>query len=221
MLKRRKLKNSTIIFIGIIIILIGVVIIASNYLVSKKYKVFSDMSILLYESETPKNISSINIETTSGLLSPLNYIDKYVVKQKPDAPASPKYSYIGILEIPKLNVKNGFVSPDSKYNNVDYNITVINGSQMPDVSNSNLILAAHSGFCSVCYFNDLYKLNKGDEAYIHYNEVTYKYKIVKIYTVNKTGTVSLYKNPDKQTLTLITCTRNSDTKQTVYILELE
>ena len=91
---------------------------------------------------------------------------------------------------------------------------------MPDEENNNLILAAHSGSCSYCYFNKLYKLQKGDSAYISYNGKEYKYEIVKIYEVEKDGTVAIYRDYSKNTLTLITCTRNSDTKQTVYILEL-
>ena len=73
-------------------------------------------------------------------------------------------------------------------------------------------MAAHSGDCPVCYFEKLYKLRKGDKAYIHYNSVKYEYEIVDIYEVEKDGTVAIYRNYDKNCLTLITCTRNSNTK---------
>ena len=48
----------------------------------------------------------------------------------------------------------------------------------------------------------------------------YVYKIVNIYEVEKDGTVAIYRNYDKTTLTLITCTKNNDASQTVYIAEL-
>ena len=76
--------------------------------------------------------------------------------------------YLAKLEIPKINVKRGFLDVKSKYNNVDYNVTVINGSTMPDEDNNNLILASHSGYCSVCYFHDLYKIELNDIAIIYY-----------------------------------------------------
>ena len=42
-----------------------------------------------------------------------------------------------------------------------------------------------------------------------------------IYDVNKTGEVEIKRDPNKNTLTLITCTKDSDTKQTVYITYLK
>ena len=219
MFAKIKLKNSTFLFIGILIIIVGIFIGSFEYLKSKKDKAFSKMNILLYESEIPENIESN--ETTDE-----------VENNQPETPEEPQptpeepkknitYNYIGTIEIPKLNLKRGFLSLDSKYNNVNYNITVINGSTFPDQENNNLILAAHSGNCSVCYFNTLYKLELGDIAYLDYAGTKYTYKIVNIYEVEKTGKVTIYRNYNISTLTLITCTRNSDTKQTVYILELE
>ena len=49
---------------------------------------------------------------------------------------------------------------------------------------------------------------------------SYKYIVNDIYEVEKTGTVAIYRDYSKKVLTLITCTRNSNTEQTVYILEL-
>lgn len=223
MLKKIKLQNSTVIFIGILLIIIGILVGFSDYLKEKKIKAFSDMNILLYESEVPENIDSEEIieerqdeevkeEEPSG--------DKE--KEEPQKPQKPqiKYNYIGILEIPKINLKRGFLDVNSKYNKVDYNITVIRGSTFPDEKNNNLILASHSGNCSVCFFHNLYKLSKGDIAHLYYKNIKYSYKITNIYEVKKTGTVSIYRDYSKDTLTLITCTRNSNTKQTVYILEL-
>ena len=66
----------------------------------------------------------------------------------------------------------------------------------------------------------LFNLSIGDKAYIYYNGVKYYYKITDIYEVEKTGKVAIYRDYEKSTLTLITCTRGSDTKQSVYILEL-
>lgn len=214
-----KLKNSTILLIGILIISIGVCVGLYEYFVERKNKAFSDMNILLYEHEQPQNITAefnddvIEEDQSNDLeqnLEETNQINKV-----------PIYNYLGIIEIPKINLKNGFYDLDYKYNNVDYNVTVINGSTYPDEQNNNLILAAHSGNCNYCYFDNLYKLSRGDIAYLQYKNRKYSYKIVNIYEVEKDGTVTIYRDYSKNCLTLITCTRGSNTKQTVYILEQE
>ena len=71
------------------------------------------------------------------------------------------------------------------------------------------------------FFNELYRLNIGDEAYVTYKGKKYTYKITNIYKQPKTGKIAIYRNYDKTTLTLITCTNNDDTTQTVYIAELD
>lgn len=214
MLKRINLNNSTILLIGIVLITIGISMGFMEYFKTKKDKAFSDMNIKLYENEQPELIESEEQLEEKIEQKPVEE------KKEEQKPIEFAYNFIGILEIPKLNLKRGFLDLNSRYNNVDYNITVIKGSTFPDEENNNLILAAHSGPCSICFFNDLYKLSIGDSANIRYKNVLYSYKIVKIYEVEKDGTVGIYRDYTKNVLTLITCTRNSDTKQTVYILEL-
>ena len=213
MLRKIKLQNSTLIIIGILIIASGFILGFHEYFEERKNKTFSEMNILLYENEMPEN----KIESESEVKDNIKTEESNIVDS---SSTDTSYNYIGFLEIPKINLKAGFLDINSKYNNVDKNITIIRGSTMPDEENNNLILAAHSGFCSYCYFNKLYKLNKGDIAYLSYKDKKQKYEIVNIYEVEKDGTVAIYRDYSKKTLTLITCTRNSDTKQTVYILEL-
>lgn len=213
MLKRINIKNSTIILIGIIIIAIGICLGLYEYFEERKEKIYSNMNIMLYEEEQPENIVEEDIQSENN---EQNNQEQQVTEEKPIEQTP---NYIGILEIPKINLKRGFYGLGNTYNNVDYNVTVINGSTLPGVENYNLILAAHSGNCSICYFEKLYKLKKGDIAYIDYQNNKYEYKIVDIYEVEKDGTVAIYRDYNKNCLTLITCTRNSNTKQTVYILE--
>ena len=205
-----KLKNSTLLFIGMLILCSGVFLGSYEYFREKKDKVFSDMNILLYESEMPERID--DDVTPAPTPEPSN----------PDIeqPQERNYDYIAVLEINKIGLKRGFVSIDSPYNNVDLNITIIGGSTMPDETNSSLILAAHSGYCSYCYFDYLYLLTLGDTASVYYKGVKYNYTIVDIYNVEKTGSVTVKRKRNKDTLVLITCTHNSYTEQTVYILEL-
>ena len=75
--------------------------------------------------------------------------------------------------------------------------------------------------CDVCFFDKLFNLTIGDKAYINYKNIKYTYSLVSTYEVEKDGTVAIYRDYNKNTLTLITCTRYSNTKQTVFIFELE
>ena len=115
----------------------------------------------------------------------------------------------------------GFLDQRSELNDVEKNIFIVEGSSYPDVEKGNLMIAGHSGTGWKAFFNDLYKLTTGDIAEVSYKNKKYTYKIVNIYKQPKTGKIAIYRNYDKTTLTLITCTNFDDTTQTIYIAELE
>lgn len=214
--KRKQPRKSTVLLFAFIIFILGVFITGYNYLIEKKAKVYSSMNLLLYEDETPKEVDNDTFNTS---VSEENNSEQIKTEQE-KSNKKISYNYIGTLEIKTINLKRGFLSVDSPYNNVDRNVTVVKESIFPDQENSNLILVAHSGNCAVCYFDKLYKLEKGNKATINYKNKKYTYNLVNIYNVEKTGQVEIRRDPKKDTLTLITCTHNSDHEQTVYIFEL-
>lgn len=150
-------------------------------------------------------------------------IDEEKIKEQPkqEEKKTSNYNYIGVLEIPKINIKRGFLNIKDKGNNVNKNLQVIKGSDMPNVKNGNLIIAAHSGNSYISYFKNLYKLSNEDVAYVYFNNIKYTYKVVGKYDAEKSGKVTIHRDNKKNTLTLITCSQTDKTKQTVYILELE
>lgn len=213
-------KNNLIVSIGVITIFLGISILISNYINEKVDHAYAYMNNLLLESieeniEIEEEVISIE-ETTSSFQETTSQI---VNKTEPSDPY--QNYYIGSLEIEKINLQKGFTAIDSPHNTVSKNVEVVKGSDYPDVKNGNLILAAHSGNSYLAYFKDLYKLSLGDIAIINYNNHKYTYKIVKIYEQNKTGQIVIYRDSNKNCLTLVTCTKDSKTKQTVYILELD
>ena len=105
-------------------------------------------------------------------------------------------------------------------NNVKFNLYVLPESSYPDVTNGNLIIAGHSGNYNNSYFANLYMLEVNDDIVIHYNNKKYVYKIDKIYNEKKTGRVRILRNKNNTTLTLITCTKDDNYHQTVYIAYL-
>lgn len=128
--------------------------------------------------------------------------------------------YMGVLELEKINVKRGFYSKQSRNNNVNKNIKILNESDMPDKENGNVIIAAHSGNSYVAFFKNLNKLNAGDIAKIYYEGKTYYYSLVNSYEINKNSTAHIVRNAYKNTLSLITC-KSKTNKQIVFIFELK
>lgn len=199
---------------------------SSSYLSSKKDKVYEKIGFKIYDDISLENIDIIDGDVDEPT-SPDNNDDKSDNDKPANQgsssvadPVDPKTNYIGTLEISKINLKKGFVDPSSKYNNISYNVTIIQGSQFPDVEKGNFILAAHSGTANISYFRNLYKLKIGDTAVVTYKNKKYTYKIVNIYYQTKQGYVGIRRDVNKSTLTLITCTKDNKKSQTVYIAEL-
>ena len=210
-------KNQKIIF-SFIILFIGILITFSEYFNSKKIKVYDYINELYYNEIVELNeLEEVNddkeIIEENNEEEVVEDTNTYQFKEE-------KITYIGYLSIPKIDLKKGFTSKDSKYNTVSRNIEILDSSDYPDKDLGNVILASHSGNSSISYFNKLYLLNIGDLAYIEYNNHVYTYKITNIYTVEKNGKVEIKRNKNVSALTLITCTKSDNTTQTVYISEL-
>lgn len=202
--QEKRISPEMIAIIGSITILIGGFFLSYNYIQSKKVMAFDYISNVFYDQNQEIIVSDgeQQVEDEEDLGEVTN-------------------DYIGYLTIPKINLKKGFLDKRSPDNDVEKNILVVEGSSYPTKDKGNLILAGHSGTGWKAFFNDLYKLNKGDKAIVTYKGKTYTYKITNIYTQPKVGKIAIYRNYDKTTLTLITCTNHDSKTQTIYIAELE
>ncbi len=208
---KNNIKKSHLLLLGSLLIFIGIMTFSWRYLVKMKEEVFSDMKIAMSDVDVNEEIIH-----DVPIVEQLNEEEK--VEEEPKQYYIDYDKYLGVLEIPKIGLKRGFYNSD--YNNLDLNVCMVKGSSLPDVNMGNLILISHSGNGYGAYFAYLYRLDIGDDAYVTYNKQRYNYRIVNIYTVPKKGVVSIVRNFSKTTLTLITCTKNDDTTQTVYIAEL-
>ena len=202
-----KFSNKTIVIIAFIAIIGGTLLISADYLQGKKDKVYKKASISLYSeiNNQKQDNTPQNIEET----------------EEPYVPTPNPNGYLGILTIDKIELQQGFFDKNNEDNNVSKNLTFLAPSNYPNEKNGNVILVAHSGVTHIAYFKNLYKLNVGDKAKIEYKGHLYTYKIDNIYNETKDGNVTIYRDTNRQTLTMITCTKNDDTKQTIYIAYLE
>lgn len=192
--KNNKTFKLIFIFIGVLLIIFGIIsLFAHNKEVKTIYKV-DDNSLNAYFNSQENTSSGYSDNSNSNIIK-----------------------YIAVLEIPKINLKQGIPYPNSKDNNVDRNIMITENSSLPDKENGLMVLASHSGNSAISYFKSLYKLAKGDTFKIHYNNNIYEYEINNIYEIQKNGTLNVKRDTSKNTVILITCTKNNNKTQTVYV----
>lgn len=215
-MEKKTLKQK--IFFSLLLIVIGVSLLMNDYVVEKREQVFSQTNLelsALLEEEKKEEEKNKTIEAKEP--EPENK------EETTSSSTNQEFyeTYVGILEIPKINFSKGFYAKTSSLNNVKFNIKILDSSSYPNESKGNTIIIGHSGNYSNSYFGELYQLALGDTASIRYENKKYTYKIVNIYTDTKDGTVTIYRDETKTCLTLITCTKDDEGKQTIYILELE
>jgi LPXTG-site transpeptidase (sortase) family protein len=208
--KKKILTPTLVSAISALLIMIGGYLVSYNYVQSKKVYAYDYVSTEFFaekdEDGTPVVVKKKKEEEKPEVIQE----DEPVITNE----------YIGYLIIPKINLTKGFVDRRSSENDVEKNIYIVDGATYPDVEKGNFIIAAHSGPGWQAFFNDLYQLTTGDQIYVTYKGKKYTYQLTNIYKQEKTGKIAIYRNYEKSTLTLITCTNHDLTSQTVYISEL-
>ena len=195
---------------GVILVICGTLVLLSDYIKDKRDVVFSEMNLVLSSINMDENLNNQDNITSDESEEPKEEKnDNYTYEE-----------YLGIVDISKIGLYKGFYNKNSNLNNVKFNLYVLPESNYPDTESGNLIIAGHSGNYNNSYFANLYLLELGDTINIHYNNKNYVYKIDKIYNEEKTGRVRILRNKSKTTLTLITCTKDDNYHQTIYIAYL-
>ena len=203
---------------GVILIVCGTLVLLSDYVKEKRDVVFSEMNLAL----STISDDNINVEENTEVATPEETEENTVeLEEETKTEVNYKYEeYLGIIDIQKINLYKGFYNKNSNLNNVKFNLYILPESTYPDVNKGNLIIAGHSGNYNNSYFANLYQLEKEDTITIHYKNLKYIYKIDNIYYEKKTGSVRIFRDKQKTTLTLITCTKDDKEHQTIYIAEL-
>ena len=134
MLRKRKnntklLTKSRLLKVGsLLLIIIGIGIIVCKYFYEYNLEQEETTKIDIFLNEQ----TDVENETSSLASSFSNKNEKSNSQSNED--------FIAVLEIPKIDLKKGIYSINSKNNNVDKNIMLLNESDMPDVINGNFIL---------------------------------------------------------------------------------
>ena len=210
--KKYKLKRSQLLLFSSFLVFVGIIILSYGKLRVLRESIYESVRLALFVDDNKK------VKTKQEEPEPQEVHEE---EAKQEEKPTIKFDYIGYIEIPKIWLKKGFVDRESVYNNIRYNVAISDVANMPDVDYGNFILYAHSGNAYYSFFAYLYKLEIGDYAYITYNGERYSYELVKIENLPKTGVLKLNRpNMNTKELTLITCTKDSDTEQTVYYFDI-
>ena len=204
-IKRKKQKNnqfySITIIIGVSLLTLGFIFYGYNYYQKKTNDKIEEKSIeKFFEIEEETSIVEDSKE------------EHHIIKKDDEI-------YIGVLEIPKINLKKGLVDKTSPKNNVNKNIYLLKETILPDEQAiSHILLAAHSGNSYVSFFKNLRKLEITDKVYFYYKGMKYIYEIFDKYEIEKTGVAKLNQT-NMSDITLITCISGTN-KQIIYIAKL-
>lgn len=146
----------------------------------------------------------------------MKYTEKIIIKNEKNYNVI-NQEHIGILRIEKIKLEKIFYDKYNSKNNIEENITIMKESNMPNITNGNLIIGAHSGSGYIAFFNDLNKLEKGDIASVEYQGKEYIYQIENKYLDDRNGKITIRREKDKNTLTLFTCNNNDKNNYLVII----
>lgn len=191
--------KTKILILGISVIIIGIMIEIIPIFIQKEEEKHQEEKIEDYIQET----SQVSIP-----------------EEKKEEKTLSQEEYLLILEIPKINLKRGVYPLTSELNTIEKNVAIMKESSLPTKENGNLVLEAHNGTARISYFNELHRLQIGDVAYIYYQGMKYIYQVDTIYDVLKDGDVEVMRDEEKNTLTLITCKKDTEDRQLVIILYL-
>ena len=169
------------------------------------YMIFC-FSIYQNNNLKPKTIKSNNIERIENTSISKNEIIK----------ANNDDNLLAILSIKKINLKENIYPLTDKRNNVEEHVSILNGSNLND--DSLIILAAHSGYGKIAYFNRLDELKVDDRIELSINNKVLVYRLKKSEKQEKTGKIEIIKENTQQ-LILTTCSKDDKSKQLVIYCE--
>ena len=195
-------RINKIYLLGIFIFLCGAISFTSYYFI----KFHNKKEIEVKVEEYIDNSSKVTVEESETQEEKENVGVNYNV-------------YDMVIEIPSINLKYGLYDINSRYNSVNYGLQILRESDMPNVTNGNLVIAGHSGTSSISYFRYLYRLKNDDLVFIYYKGTKYIYKINNIYEEEKDGSITIHRDNNKTIIALITCKSRSN-NQYVFIGEL-
>lgn len=121
------------------------------------------------------------------------------------------------IDIPRINIRRNVYSIGSKNNNVDYNIELLDSS---NIENDLYFVASHSGSSRASYFDDLVYLSVGDFIRLKSNDSIMVFIVKDMFYIDKSGYFSTSYSINGGELFLITCSLDYINRQLIVRAEL-
>lgn len=195
---QEKSKAKTLTF-GIIVVIIGIMIGVVPIFLEKEHIIEDNNKV----NDYLENTSKVKEEEKENV--------------DPPTPDNKEEEFLLILEIPKIGLKRGVYPLGSDQNTIEKNVAILKESSLPQEVNGNVVLAAHNGTARISYFNQFHRLELNDIVYIYHEGIKYTYQIDEIYDVKKDGSVEISRDLNQNTLTLITCKKDTNDRQLVVV----
>ena len=113
---------------------------------------------------------------------------------------------MGYIQIPKIGVELPIYHGTAE-ETLDKGVGHLLGTSLPVGGiGTHCVLTGHSGLAGTRMFSDLDQLNKGDVFYVRVLDETHAYMIMDINTVLPEDTSKLEIDPQRESVTLVTCT---------------
>ena len=118
------------------------------------------------------------------------------------------------VSIPKLKIENAIVSIGGE--DLSKNLVQYPGTALPG-KNGNAVIFGHS-ILPIFYnpknymaiFSTLPTLKEGDDIFVNYDGIAYKFKVEELFEIYPTDIQILEQNPSDSFITLVTCTPPGD-----------
>lgn len=158
-----------------------------------------------YYNRSGSVLGDINNNTDYTQLSSWFVNDSGVTIPNTDTSAYPSYT----ISIPKLKIDGATVlvgSSDLKKSLIQYPQTALPGQfGSPVLFGHSVLPQFYNPKSYLTIFSTLYRLKEGDEIYVDYDKVHYKYLVTEMFEVQPTDLSVLEQRYDGRYLTLITC----------------
>lgn len=210
---KRSAKNFKIIlrYFSILLLISGLIISFYTFLPLFSWQIYFSESFASQNVKTPIPKISTLLNTAGRTLS-TNYLNAYnwfpTYNPKANTQKLEVDSYT--MSIPSIGIQNAVVSTSDI--NLSQHLVNFTGTAIPP-KNGNAVVFGHSTLPQLfspkdykTIFANAYKIKTGDEIFVNFQKITYKYKVTSIIVVDPTDTSVLEQDTRDSFLTLITCT---------------
>lgn len=200
------MRNNISRYLALSLVIFGLFLVLNAGIPIVQYEIFS-----LSQLSASELLSPVPRGEVAGVLTEtynLTRASKWFIGQPelPDIPSKVKYYNISI---PRINIKDATVEiggEDLSQSLIHYSGTSLPGQQ------GNAVIFGHSAlpqfFRTANYltiFTKLPSLKKGDEIFVEYDGVKYKFRVEQMFEVKPTDIQVLEQRYDDSYLTLVTC----------------